>query len=69
MRCSDLGVKFMNEFSFTYIFNDINHGYRTAILMKNSLCLLPFFMAVATYSYYKNVRRTVRTAIISYLLK
>ena len=34
-------------------FNDINHGYRAAILKKNSLWLLPFYMA----------------AIVSYLLK
>ena len=49
--------------------NDINHGYRAAILKKSSLWLLPFYMAVATYSYYKKVRRTMRTAIVSYLLK
>ena len=26
----------VHEFSFTDIFNDINHGYRAAILKKNS---------------------------------
>ena len=26
----------IHEFSFTYIFNDINNGYRAAILKKNS---------------------------------
>ena len=31
------------EFPFTDI-NDINHGYRAAILKKNSLLLLPFYM-------------------------
>ena len=34
--------------------NDINHCYRAAILKKNSLWLLPFYMAVATYCYYEN---------------
>ena len=50
-------------------FNDINHGYRAAILKKNSLWLLPFYMVVATYFYYEKVRRTMRTAIVSNLLK
>ena len=39
------------EFSFTDIFNDINHGYRAAILTKKILRLLPFYMVVATYFY------------------
>ena len=59
----------VHEFSFTDIFNDINHGHRAAILKKNSSWLLPFYMAVATYFYYEKVRRTMRTAIVSYLLK
>ena len=29
--------------------NNINGGYRAAILKKRSLWLLPFYMAVATY--------------------
>ena len=29
-----------HEFSFTDIFNDINHGYKGALLKKNSLWLL-----------------------------
>ena len=51
--------------SYTF-FNDINHGYRAAISTKNYLWLLPFFMAVATSCYYLKVRRTMRTAIVSY---
>ena len=50
-------------------FNDINHDYRAAILNKNSLWLLPFYMVVATYLYYEKVSRTMRTAIVSNLLK
>ena len=46
-------------------FNDINHGYRAAILKKNSLWLLPLYMFVATYFYYEKVRRTIGTAIVS----
>ena len=49
--------------------NDIDHDYRAVILMKRSLRLLPFYMAVATYYYYEKVRKTMRTAIVSYLLK
>ena len=49
-------------------FNDINHGYGAAILKKSYLWLLPFYMAVATSCYYKKVRRTMCTAIVSYLL-
>ena len=59
----------VHELSFTYIFHDINHGYRPAILKKNSLWLLPFYITVATYFYYKKVCRTMHTAIESYLLK
>ena len=59
----------VHEFPFTDIFNDINHGYRATILKKNYLWLLPFYMVVATYFYYEKVRRTMRTAIVSNLLK
>ena len=57
------------NFSSQIFFNDINHGYRATILKKNSLWLLSFFMAMATYSYYEKVRKTMCTAIVSYLLK
>ena len=50
-------------------FNDINDGYRAAILKKNSLRQLPFNMAMATYCYYEKLRRTMGTAIVSYLFK
>ena len=50
-------------------FNDINRGYRATPFKRNSLWLLPFYMAVASYCYYQKVRRTMRTAIVSYLLK
>ena len=32
----------VHEFSFADIFNNINHGYRAAILKKKILWLLPF---------------------------
>ena len=57
------------NFPSQIFFNDINHGYRTATTKKNSFWLLPFYMAVATYFYYEKVHRTMRTAILSYLLK
>ena len=68
IRRSYQGVCFMN-FPSKRFFHDINHGYRAAILKKNFLWLLPFYMAVATYCYYAKVRRTIRNAIVSYLLK
>ena len=49
-------------------FNDINYGYRAAILKKNYLWLLPFCMTVTTDLYYEKVRRTMCTGIVSYLL-
>ena len=36
----------INKFSFADIFNDINHGYRTDVLKKNSFWLLPFYVTV-----------------------
>ena len=60
--------RFMNLLSQILLFKDINHGYRAAILKKNYLWLLPFYMAVATYCYYEKVRRMMRTANVSYLL-
>ena len=41
----------VHEFSFTDIFNDINHGHRAVLLKKNYLWLLPFYMTVASYCY------------------
>ena len=57
------------NFPFHIFFNDINHGYRAAILKKNYLWLLPFYMVVATYFYYEKVHRTIRTAVVSNGLK
>ena len=57
------------NFPSKIFFNDINHDYRAAILKKNSLWLLPFYMAVATYCYYEKVHRTMRNAIVLHLLK
>ena len=50
-------------------FNNINQGYRAAMLKRSSLWLLPSYMAVVTPCYYEKVRRTMRTAIVSYLIK
>ena len=57
------------EISFTEIFNVINHGYRAAISKENSSWLLPFYMAVATYFYYEEVHRTMRSVIVTSLIE
>ena len=57
----------MNFPSQTY-FNDIYHGYRAAMLKKNSLWLLPLYIVVASYFDYEKVRRMMHTAIVSNLL-
>ena len=50
-------------------FNNFNHGYRAAILKKNFWWLPLFYIVLVTYLYYEKVRRTMRTAILSNLLK
>ena len=57
------------NFPSPIFFNDINHGYRAAILKKNPVWLLPFYMVVATYFYYEKVCRMMCTTIVSHLLK
>ena len=57
------------NFPSQVFFNDINHDYRAAIMKKNYLWLLPFYMAVATYRYYENVCRMMGNGIVTYLLK
>ena len=56
-------------FLHRYFFNDVNHGYRAAILKKSSLWVLPPHMVVSTYCYNEKARRTMHTAIVLYLLK
>ena len=48
------------NFPSQIFFDHINHGYRAAVLKKNSLWLLPFYMVVATFFYYEKVSRTIR---------
>ena len=48
------------NFPSQILFNDINHGYKTAILKESYLWLLPCYMAVAFYCYYKKVSRTMQ---------
>ena len=49
------------NFRSQIFFNDINHGYRAAILNKNSLWLLPFYMVWLQISSMK--RCTERCAL------
>ena len=53
------------NFPFQIFFNDINRDFTGALLKKNSLWLLPFYMA--TCCYFERVRRKMLTAILSYL--
>ena len=48
IRRSGQGIYLMN-FPLQIFFSNINHGYRAAILKKNYLWLLLFYMAVANY--------------------
>ena len=45
------------NFSSQIFFNDINHGYKAALLEKSSLWLLSIYMDVACYCYYEKGRR------------
>ena len=58
---------FVQKFSFIDIFNNINDGYRAAIL-KKYLWLLPFFIVVVTHCQYENVSPLL-TAVLYYLLQ
>ena len=59
----------VHEFSFIYIFlNNMNHGYRAAILKKH-LWLLSYYLTVVTYFYYEKVHKMMCTAIASYFLR
>ena len=58
----------VHEFFFTDIFIDTNHGYKAALLKKNTFWLLPFYVAVA-YCCCEKVRRTMRIAVASCFLK
>ena len=60
----------VHEFPLTDTFNNINHGYRAAILNKNSLWRLPFFMAVFSYFFllWKGAQSEAHCNL-SYLLK
>ena len=65
IRRSDQGDPFMSFASKIFF----NHGYGAAILKKSCLWVLPSYLVVATYCYYKKERRTMHTAIALYLLK
>ena len=68
IRRSDQGVQFI-KFPSKIFFDNINHGYSVALLKKSSLWVLPSYMVVATYCYYKKDCRTMHIAIVLYLLK
>ena len=51
------------NFPSQIFFNDINHRYRAAILKKNSLWLLTFYMAVAAYYFGDFIVRDIKIAV------
>ena len=57
------------DFPSKIVFNNINHGYRAAILKKSSLSVLLSYMVVATYCYHKKERRPMHSAIVFHLLE
>ena len=46
-----------------------NQGVQFVNFPSHIFSLIPFYVTVASYCYYEKVRRTMRTAIVSYLLK
>ena len=67
IRRSDQGVQFMNFPS--QIFLVILIMVTEQLYERKILCLLLFYMAVATYCYYEKVCRMMLTATVQYLLK
>ena len=70
-KCFEKFVKPSGPLSYILNVCSLNHGYmlQSSYIEGKLLCLLPFFMAVATYCYYAKVRRMMRTAIVLYLIK
>ena len=64
---SDQGIYLMN-FPSQICFNDIDHGYKAALLKKNSLWLLSVYVDVASYCYYEKRRRTDTRSLSIFIL-
>ena len=56
------------NFPSQIFFNDINHGYKAALLKKNDLWLLSMYMDVASYCYYEKGRRTNARSLTIFIL-
>ena len=56
------------NFPSQIFFNDINHGYKTALLKKNYLWLLSVYMDVASYCYYEKGCRTNSRSLSIFIL-
>ena len=56
------------NFPSQIFFNDINHGYKTALLKKNYLWLLSVYMDVTSYYYYEKGRRTNARSLSIFIL-
>ena len=67
IRRSDECVQLM-AFPSQILFNDINHGYKAALLKKNSLWLLSVYVDVASYCYYEKRRRTDTRSLSIFIL-
>ena len=65
-RC-DQDVQLMN-FPSQIFFKDINHGYKAALLKKNSLWLLLIYMNVVFYCYYEKGRRANARSLSIFIL-
>ena len=57
------------NFPSQIFFNNINHDYRAALLRKSYLWVCLTHMLMSTYCYYEKVCRTIKTAIVLYLLQ
>ena len=52
------------NFPLQIFFKDFYHGYKAALLKKNSLWLLSIYMDVASYCYYKKGAERMRTPYV-----
>ena len=56
------------NFPLQTFFKDFYHGYKAALLKKNSLWLLSIYIDVASYCYYKKRRSAPYVFLVFFIL-